>query len=85
MFSMRYRKSGAFRSPESRGLTPGPLWLQVLPAILGVHLSAASVWAQTPGRPPEAGSGILPWCIAAGIVLVVCITAFINPKRSHLN
>ena len=51
---------------------------------LGVHLLAASAYAQTPGQEPKQDSGVLQWGIAAGLVVVVCATAFLNPKRSHL-
>lgn len=54
-------------------------------AMLTVHMLAVSAQAQPTGRLPEEEGGLLQWCIAAGIVLVVCITAFLNPKRSHLN
>jgi hypothetical protein len=49
-----------------------------------VHVAAASALAQQPARLPEGGSGVLQWVIAAGIGVIVCITAFLNPKRSHL-
>ena len=54
-------------------------------AMLAVHMFAVSARAQQTGRLPEEEGGLLQWCIAAGIVLVVCITAFMNPKRSHRN
>ena len=54
-------------------------------AILAVHMHAVSVQAQQTGRLPNEEGSVLHWCIAAGIVFVICITAFMNPKRSHLN
>ena len=60
-------------------------WLRTLVAAAVVHGAALSAWAQKPTRPPEDDSGILQWAIAAGIVVVICVTAFLNPKRSHLN
>ena len=54
-------------------------------AMLTVHMLAVSAQAQRTGKVPDEEGGLLQWCIAAGIVLVVCITAFLNPKRSHLN
>lgn len=54
-------------------------------AAVAVHGSALSAWAQRPTKPPEDESGILTWVIAAGIAIVICVTAFLNPKRSHLN
>ncbi len=49
---------------------------------LGLTLSA---WAQKPTKPIEGDGGVLPWVIGAGIAVVICVTAFMNPKRSHLN
>jgi hypothetical protein len=51
---------------------------------LGVHLTAATAWAQRPASVPAEGGGYLPWLIAAGIAVLVCVCAFLNPKRSHL-
>jgi len=59
--------------------------LKTIVAAVFVHGSALSAWAQKPTKPPEGDSGVLPWVIAAGIAVVICITAFLNPKRSHLN
>ena len=70
----------------------GPLELRVkhlrLPTIIAavvVHGTAVSAWAQKPIRPPEDEGGVLTWVVAAGIAVVICVTAFLNPKRSHLN
>ena len=41
--------------------------------------------AQTPGTPMERESGWLTWVIAGGLIIVVCLTGFLNAKRSHLN
>ncbi len=60
-------------------------WLSTLVAAAAVHGAAFSAWAQKPARPAEDDSGVLQWVIAAGIVVVICVTAFLNPKRSHLN
>lgn len=51
---------------------------------LGLHLLAESASAQTPATVPGEDSGYLQWAIAVGLSLVVCATAFLNPKRSHL-
>jgi len=40
-------------------------------------------FAQKPAQVAESEGGILPWLIAAGICGVICISAFLNPKRSH--
>jgi hypothetical protein len=44
---------------------------------------AAPAWAQKPIKPPEE-SVTLQWVIAFGIIFVIAIAAFLNPKRSHL-
>jgi hypothetical protein len=59
--------------------------LRVVFAAVVVHASAASAWAQKPTKPPEGDGGILAWVIATGIAVVICVTAFLNAKRSHLN
>ena len=51
---------------------------------LGVHLLASSASAQTPGNVPGEDAGFLQWVIALGLCVVVCATAFLNPKRSHM-
>ncbi len=51
---------------------------------LGVHLLASSASAQTPGNVPGEDGGYLQWAIALGLGVVVCATAFLNPKRSHM-
>ncbi|MEK7731483.1 MAG: hypothetical protein AAB363_06455 [Planctomycetota bacterium] len=59
--------------------------LQTVIAAVIVHGSALSAWAQKPTKPPEGDGGVLPWVVGAGIAVVICVTAFLNPKRSHLN
>lgn len=61
------------------------LGLQTIIAAVVVHGSALSAWAQKPIKPPEDDGGVLTWVVAAGIAVIICITAFLNPKRSHLN
>ena len=48
------------------------------------HESATLVVAQTPASLRENKESWLPWVIAAALAVLVCVTAFINPKRSHL-
>jgi len=47
-------------------------------------MSASTVLAQKPAGLAKDEGGVIPWLIAGGIVILVCATAFINPKRSHL-
>jgi len=39
--------------------------------------------AQEPARIPEAEGSVITWVVAVALILLVCVTAFINPKRSH--
>lgn len=48
-------------------------------------LSSGAVFAQKPVKPPETEGGVLPWVIALGLMVVIGVSAFLNPKRSHLN
>ncbi len=52
--------------------------------LLIMHLTAATAWAQKPGVIPDDDAGWLQWGIAAGLTVVICLPAFLNPKRSHL-
>ena len=61
------------------------IWVRVVGAAVVVHGTALSASAQKPARLVEDDSGVLQWVIAAGIIVVISVTAFLNPKRSHLN
>jgi hypothetical protein len=52
--------------------------------VLGLHGSAAAVLGQTPAQLPGEAAEWLNWVIGAGVVVVVVLAAFLNPKRSHL-
>jgi len=55
-------------------------------AALGVFFVTGNVaFAQRAATLPKEDGGVLQWVVAAGIVFVICVTAFLNPKRSHLN
>lgn len=56
----------------------------LIAAGLAVHLAAGTAWAQRASRVVDDDSGLLQWGITVGLAVVICITAFINPKRSHL-
>lgn len=50
-----------------------------------VILMCSPAYAQRPSLlAREETGGFLPWIIAVGIGVVVCLPAFLNPKRSHL-
>jgi len=48
-------------------------------------LSNGVAAAQAPGTAVERESGFLTWVIGGGLVIVVCLTGFLNAKRSHLS
>ncbi len=66
-----------------RMVRPRPSWW-IAAGGLAMHLTAATVWAQKRGRVPDEDSGWLQWGIAVGLAVVICVSAFLNPKRSHL-
>jgi len=47
-------------------------------------LTTAPAMAQTQANLPGEDSGLLAWAIAAGLAVIVLLTGFLNPKRSHL-
>ena len=52
---------------------------------LAVQFASTPAWAQMPvHQMPEEESGMLPWGIAVGLAAIICVSAFLNPKRSHL-
>ena len=57
----------------------------VIAAAVAVHGAASEALAQKIAIPTDEDGGAMSWLIAAGIIVVVCLSAFINPKRSHLN
>lgn len=52
---------------------------------ISVHSVAGMALAQAPAELVPDEKGWLKWAIAAGILAVVCLPAFINFKRSHLS
>jgi len=53
--------------------------------LAGVFVAGTPVLAQTPSKVPPDESVTLQWVIALGVMVVIGISAFLNPKRSHLN
>ena len=47
--------------------------------------SSSAAWAQKPMKPPGDDSVTMQWTIAIGLIVVIGVSAFLNPKRSHLN
>ena len=56
-----------------------------LVAVWLVLANASTALAQRPARLPDEDGGLIQWAIAAGIIILICIPAFLNPKRSHLD
>lgn len=49
-----------------------------------LHALGDVALAQKPVKMAEdAGNGAMVWLIAGGIMVIVCVTAFLNPKRTH--
>ncbi|MBU0718708.1 MAG: hypothetical protein KJ749_10705 [Planctomycetes bacterium] len=57
----------------------------VVCAALAVQALPTVAWAQKPGRVVDDEESLLRYGIAAGVVVVMGITAFLNSKRSHLS
>lgn len=57
----------------------------ILTLAAAVHLSPAIAWAQKSTVSADEEQGWMKWAIAAGLGVVICVTGFINAKRSHLN
>lgn len=53
--------------------------------VLALHLAGSFALAQEPARLPKEDKGILQLLVAVGLLLLICVTAFMNPKRSHLD
>lgn len=53
-------------------------------AVSACVLPSAPAVAQTQANLPNEDSGLLAWAIAAGLAVIVLLTGFLNPKRSHL-
>jgi hypothetical protein len=51
--------------------------------MLTVHLAGSAAWAQRAAQATDEGKGLLQWGIAAGLAIVVCIAAFLSPKRKQ--
>jgi hypothetical protein len=73
--------------PENRRAGGGLLqhaWFQVSMMMLVVHAFAGTVWAQRPSSPPKDEGGAITAAIAGGVIILVGVCGFLNPKRSHL-
>ena len=57
----------------------------IIVAAAALHASAEIVWAQKDSGPADHEEGWLKWAVAGGLAVVICITGFINAKRTHLS
>lgn len=53
--------------------------------LIAFCVTSPSVWAQAQARLLNEDASFLPWAIAGGLIVLIGVIAFINPKRSHLN
>lgn len=64
-------------------------FLRLMTATLATSVFPSVVWAQSgllaqaPARLTGEDSAAVTWVVAVALILVVTVTAFINPKRSH--
>lgn len=66
---------------ENRNWRGNSLWL----AITALLFISAPADAQIPAKLPGEDNGWLQWGVAIGLAVVICISGFINSKRSHLH
>jgi len=55
----------------------------VFACVFAMHFATASAWAQKPATLPGIDGGVVQWVVAGGILLIMCVAGFLNPKRSH--
>ena len=78
----RMKRKGLFtRLRGVGGLKSG---LVATAMVLVMHWTAADAWAQRSTGLGDDEGVILRWAIAAGVVVIIGLPAFLNPKRSHL-
>jgi len=53
------------------------------PALAACTLFSSTALAQKPVPMDDESRSMLPWAIGLGIIILVCGSAFLNPKRSH--
>ena len=70
------RAGGLRRRAAGVGLT-------VVVVVALFFFTASPALAQVTGRLPGKDAGVMQWVIGLGLALLICITAFINPKRTH--
>ena len=80
MAAMRGHRRFWTRCRSLRSVRRGWLAAGVL---LAMHATAGSAWAQNAVRLPEEDKGLVQWAVALGIIILICISAFMNPKRTH--
>lgn len=58
--------------------------VRMVPSAMMAHAMGSVAIAQTPATLPGEDGGWLQWLVGVGVVVVIVITGFLNPKRSHL-
>lgn len=52
--------------------------------VLAIHGTAANAWAQKQAGLPDDDQSLIRIGIAVGVIVIIGLPAFLNPKRSHL-
>ena len=50
-----------------------------------VLVAGQDAFGQTPGKVADDEPSYLAWVVFAGAAVIICLTGFMNCKRSHLN
>ncbi len=67
-------------------LRPKPgRWILAATAILATLGNASVAWAEEMTAPPDAEKAIWQWSCMIVFVVLCCVVAFKNPKRSHMS
>ena len=67
-------------------LRPRPgRWILAATAILAPLGNASVAWAEEIITPPEADQPVWQWMCMLVFVVLCCVVAFKNPKRSHMS
>ncbi len=75
-----------FKPRLVRGIeTHGRGWRTWVASMVLIHLASFPAQAQVHATLPGEDGGMLQWGVAAGVAVVICLTGFLNPKRSHLH
>ena len=65
------------------GRTGGVGWILAW-GVAAMHVGSTTALAQNVCKFTE-GRGAFPWLITVGLLLLIAVSAFLNPKRSHMD